>query len=188
VRIKKAFQAGAACLVALATVFVGPAPANADPLRTFISVLTPEGNPPTAANRMVIDVLNGNTANGTPVQIWRRNAEPQQTWEIHPLNEYYNGYRKYKFYNMKGNGCLDMAIDGPVGNLTRVQQWGCANVSNQKWIAYPVGAGDTAPWVELKSARNPNLCLDVKGVSYTDGARLQVYTCHGGWNQRFNIY
>ncbi|MET0418741.1 MAG: RICIN domain-containing protein [Actinoplanes sp.] len=130
------------------TVFAGPVPANAaDPLRTFISVLTPQGNPPTDANRMVLDVPNGDTANGTPAQIWRRNTEPQQIWEIHPLNEYSNGYRKYKFYNMEGNGCLDMATDGPVGDLTRVQQWGCGNKSNQKWIAYPVGAGETVRWM-----------------------------------------
>lgn len=76
-----------------------------------------------------------------------------------------------------------MAIDGAVGDGTRVQQWDCSGATNQQWIA-----GGTSGWVTLRNRRNQNLCLDVSGANFADGAPLQVFTCNGQWQQRWNIF
>ena len=188
-RTRKVFGVGVACLVALATVFAVPAPANATtyPKTTFVSVLTPQYTKPNDTNRMVLDVWNGSMNNGAPVQLWRQNGNQQQLWDIYELTEHYNGNNVYELHNNKSNKCLDMAIDGAVQDGTRVQQWTCGNQSNQKWVAERVGGYPTDAWVILKSRWNTNLCLDVTGANDSNGARIQVFTCHGRWNQRFNI-
>jgi hypothetical protein len=95
----------------------------------------------------------------------------------------FNGNRSYWLTVAHSHKCLDMAIDGAVGNGTRVQQWDCSANANQEWIA--VG---TSGWVELRNRFNPNLCLDVSGARYADGALLQVWQCTGQWNQHWNIF
>ncbi|MBP1782110.1 RICIN domain-containing protein [Micromonospora chalcea] len=177
-RTRKVFKAIAACLVVLATVFAMPTPASAA-VNTYISVL-PQNGP-----KMVLDVLNGNAANGTPVQLWRLNYNTQQYWTIHHV-AYYNGFDVYEFHSNIADKCLDMATDGSVGNGTRVQTWSCSHASNQRWYAEPVQ--ENANWRPLHNMRNKELCLDVLNAQYSDGARLQVFTCNNKWNQRFNVY
>jgi hypothetical protein len=194
-RARRFLGVGAACLIALASVFApaGPASAAAYPTFTYVSGLTPQGTKPTDANRMVLDVLLGSTANGAPVQMWRQNGLPQQNWTISRLGKDETGQYMYVLRNGNSSKCLDMATDGVIGDGTRVQQWSCSAYAtdvpyNQRWYGSPVvTSGLTAPWIKLKSALRPDLCLDVAGYNGGNGARLQVFTCHGGWNQRFNV-
>ncbi|WP_166380597.1 RICIN domain-containing protein [Catellatospora methionotrophica] len=181
-RTRRMLEVGAACLVALAAVFAMPTPASAA-VNTYISV-TPQ---PQGPSRMVLDVLDANPANGTPVQLWERNYKTQQYWTIHHVG-YYNGYDVYEFHSNIADKCLDMAIDGPPGNGTRVQTWTCSGGSNQRWYAENVSGGDFVSWRPLHNMRNKNLCLDLLNGQYGNGARLQVFTCQGTWNQRFNVY
>jgi hypothetical protein len=194
VRIRRFLGIGAACLTALASVFALAGPASAAyPITTYVSGLTKQGNIPTNSNRMVLDVLNGSPDNGAPVQMWRQNGLPQQNWTISRLPKDETGQYMYVLRNAKSGKCLDMATDGVIKDGTRVQQWSCPTdpnsvVINQRWYGAPVAtSGAGAAWIKLKSALRPDLCLDVTGYNDGNGARLQVFTCHGGWNQRFNV-
>ncbi|MEU9884515.1 RICIN domain-containing protein [Sphaerisporangium sp. NPDC051011] len=183
-RTRKFLAIATAGLVALVATLVGTTPANAMayPLHTYVSVF------PQTSTKMVLDVLDGQMNSGAPVQLWERNGNSQQTWDIYQGPDLSNGHHWYRLFNGKSKLCLDMATDGPVGNGTRVQQWGCGSSDNQYWVAYPVeSSGQYAAWVELRPKSNQNLCLDVSGANYGNGARLQVWQCHHGWNQRFNI-
>lgn len=193
-RTRRFLGAGAACLTALASVFALAGPASAAyPTTTWVSGLTKQGTTPDSSNRRVLDVVNGSLDNGAPVQMWQRNGLAQQYWTIHRLPKDETGQYMYVLRNQKSLKCLDMATDGVIGNGTRVQQWSCpadpnSVVFNQRWYGSPVTtSGATAPWIKLRSALRPDLCLDVAGYNDGNGARLQVFTCHGGWNQRFNV-
>ncbi|MEZ0075158.1 RICIN domain-containing protein [Planotetraspora sp. GP83] len=180
-RTRKFFAIAAAGLVALATVFAGPAPANATtyPITTWISVLGPNGS----IGPKVLDIKDKSTANGARAQLWQLNRTDNQLWTIERIGTYGN-YYYYELKNKLSQKCLDMATDGPVGNGTRVQQWDCRHTANQRWIARPVQSGNN--WVELVNIESGR-CLDVTDVNYADGALLQVWSCSGDWNQRWNI-
>jgi len=61
----------------------------------------------------------------------------------------------------------------PVGLMPCV-----ANAVSQKWYY--------TQWSKLKpESLNSTLCLDVRGAQMTNGALLQLYTCHGGPNQKW---
>jgi len=49
---------------------------------------------------------------------------------------------------------------------------------NQRWIKRGM----------LRLSSNPNKCLDVQGNTTVQGAKVQVYPCHGGDNQQFDHY
>lgn len=154
---------------------------------TWISVMKP---PLAEKTPKVLDVLNGSQANLAPVQIWRQNGNAQQNWDIAPVGSF-GSLTTYVFINQHSGKCLDMKNDGPVGDGTVVQQYDCLYNANQIWAAERVVTDSTDPtykWVKLFNMQRVDLCLDVKDVNYSDGARLQVWTCSGHWNQRWNIF
>ncbi|GII92188.1 RICIN domain-containing protein [Sinosporangium siamense] len=179
-RTKKLFAIAIAGIVVLAGGFFNPANAGAAFITTWVSVQRPNG----ATGTKVLDVRDGSQANGARVQIWQRNGYAQQYWTIERTGTS-NSLGVYQLTSRHSGKCLDMAIDGTIGNGTRVQQWTCTGATNQRWIARPVVAGNN--WVSLVNQRS-GLCLDVPNYSYTDGNMLQVWQCHGDWNQRWNIY
>ncbi|MFI6458616.1 RICIN domain-containing protein [Streptosporangium amethystogenes] len=190
-RTRKFFAAPAAALIALAIVFTGQAPANAS-VTTYISVL------PQGSTRMVLDTrMDSSTANGmangAPAQLWQLRTGSQgvevnnQRWTITWQYQDANNHGVYELENALSHKCLDMAIDGPIGNGTRVQQWDCSDASNQRWTAVPAPQALGSEWVQLVNLRS-GLCLDVPGAKYTNGVALKVYQCNGNWNQRWNIY
>ncbi len=164
--------------------FVGAAPANAAPPDywdvDYISVQTPNGN----IGPKVLDIKDGSAADGARAQLWQKNGNAQQRWNVTKRGTE-DGYPVYELRNGKSSKCLDMATDGAIGNGTRVQQWTCNGTPNQRWIAIPVVQGNN--WVKLVNQQGRR-CLDVTNVNYADGALLQVWSCSGGWNQLWNIY
>ncbi|MEU8266961.1 RICIN domain-containing protein [Sphaerisporangium sp. NPDC049002] len=190
-RTRKLFAVAAASLVALATVFISQAPANAS-ITTYISVLPQSGTKMVLDTKMDSSTANG-MANGAPAQLWQlRTASPgvevgNQRWIITVKYIDADNHVVYELKNQLSGKCLDMAIDGAIGNNTRVQQWDCSGASNQRWTAVPAPADLGSSWVQLVNLRS-GLCLDISGASYTNGRPLVVYQCHGSWNQRWNIY
>jgi hypothetical protein len=179
-RIRKALAVVAVGLVGLASGFVGTGPATAATTwTTWVSVLKPAG----ATDTKVLE-FNG-LFDGAPGIIRQRNGGNFQLFTMTLKTATSDSAGIYELKNKVTGGCLDMAIDGPVGNGTRVQQWECTGASNQRWVARPVVSGNN--WVKLVNVRS-GLCLDVTNVSYTDYATLQVWQCSGNWNQRWNIY
>ena len=149
---------------------------------TWISVKKPQLSP---RETKVMDVVNGSGANGARVQLWDQSGVSQQDWIV--FNPGTNPDGPFEIINDRSRKCLDMAIDGPIGNGTRVQQWECSKASNQQWRAGRFSDSFSA-WVELRNMRDPSLCLDVTNVNYANGALLQVWKCSGAWNQRWNIF
>ncbi len=144
----------------------------------YISVLQPSGT----IGPKVIDIKDLSLANGARAQLWQRNGGLNQAWTVWDIGSF-GASRGYALINANSGKCLDMAIDGAVGNGTRVQQWTCNFTANQEWLA-DGGSG----WVTLRNRQRPDLCLDVTNVKYANGALLQVWTCSGNWNQRWNIF
>jgi Ricin-type beta-trefoil lectin domain len=41
---------------------------------------------------------------------------------------------------------------------------------------------------QFRLAADPNLCLDVPNANAADGQAMELFWCHGGPNQQFDIY
>lgn len=146
---------------------------------SYISIDSPSGT----IGPKVLDIRAASQVNGARAQLWQSTGGSNQKWDVTEVGSW-QGHPSFQLVAHHSGKCLDMAIDGPVGSGTRVQQWDCSQFSaNQVWIAMA-----DSGWGELRSAHSPALCLDVTGVRYADGALLQVWECTGNWNQRWNIY
>jgi hypothetical protein len=96
-----------------------------------------------------------------------------------------------QYWNITSLYCLDVA-NGSFTSGTDVNVFPCHNpnasdMRNQQWILdwAPGSSGQWSSttgrnnWV-LRSAGNPNLCLNVRGGIATSGADLQIYDCTNG--------
>jgi lysophospholipase L1-like esterase len=110
-----------------------------------------------------LDVSGGNTANGTPVQIWTCNHSAAQTWT------------PYSDGSLRALGkCLD-AVSGGTSNGTLTDLYDCNGTGAQVWQSYNGG------YRNMVSGR----CLDDPNSSATDGTRLVIWDCNGGANQKW---
>ena len=108
-----------------------------------------------------LDLSGGNSANGTPVQLWTCNHTAAQTWT------------PYTDSTLRVMGkCLD-AASGGTADGTRTQLYDCNGTGAQLWQPYDGG------YLNLASGR----CLDDPGGSSTDGTQLELWDCNGGANQ-----
>ncbi|MFG2816138.1 RICIN domain-containing protein [Streptomyces sp. NPDC048410] len=112
------------------------------------------------------DVAAGNSANGTPVQLYDCNGSTAQQWTVGSDG------------TIRALGkCLDLKDNGTADG-TPLQLWDCAGSANQKWVVS--SANDIV---------NPqaNKCLDVTGANSANGTRLQLYTCNGTAAQKWTV-
>ncbi len=108
-----------------------------------------------------IDVPNASRDNGTRVQLYDCNRQPNQSWT-------YTANKQLRVY---GDRCLDAAGSG---NGAAVQIYSCHTQTNQQWN---INSNGTISGVQ--SGR----CLDV--WSTANGAQVQLYDCNGQTNQQF---
>ncbi|MER6462426.1 RICIN domain-containing protein [Streptomyces sp. NPDC001288] len=109
--------------------------------------------------------LNTIGRNGTKVQLWKCNNQPQQGWVLDQ-----NGAIR----SIRDPGrCLDADLNTIGGNGAKVQLWDCNNQRQQVWIVTPTGA--------IRSALNGR-CLDADlNTIGGNGAKVQLWDCN---NQR----
>ena len=119
-----------------------------------------------AASGRCVDVPNGNTANGTQVQLWDCDGRPTQSWT------YTSGKQL-----MSGGKCLDAYGKGTT-NDTKVVVWDCNNQANQQWN---VNSNGTVTGVQS------NLCLDASGRGTANGTKLILWSCSGQANQQWSL-
>jgi cell wall-associated NlpC family hydrolase len=113
------------------------------------------------ASGKCLDAVGGGTANGTGVQLWDCNGNPQQHWAYWQGQlEVYGNYSK----------CLDADSNSGGANGTRLQIWDCNGGQNQQWIAGADGS--------LRSTASGR-CLDAVGGGTANGTPLQLYDCSG---------
>jgi len=107
-----------------------------------------------------LDVAGGNTASGTPVQLYDCNGTNAQKWLYTSLDP--------KPLKVFGTRCLDVQ-GGRMTSGTKVQSYACNGTAAQKWNVNQNGTITT--W--------NGLCLDAVGGGTANGTRIQIYTCNG---------
>ncbi|PRY02310.1 ricin-type beta-trefoil lectin domain protein [Allonocardiopsis opalescens] len=116
------------------------------------------------ASGRCLDVVDGGTANGTPVQLWDCHGGTAQRWTLAADG------------SVRALGrCLDVSGAG-TANGTRVQTWECNGTAAQRWT---LNAADDL--VNTGSGR----CLDAVDQGTGNGTRLQIWDCTGAANQKW---
>lgn len=115
-------------------------------------------------NNKCIDVPNSNFSDGVPVQMWGCNGTAAQKWN------FVNGTLQ-----TSNNKCLDVAW-GSTANGAVIQIANCSGNAAQQFVLS--AAGDLV---------NPqaNKCVDIDAWNGNDGARLILWDCTGGGNQKW---
>jgi hypothetical protein len=132
-----------------------------------------------------LTVRNGDTANGTPLHVSDCNKPSQQQF----------GFAGNQIGYLN-NKCLDVSAwwdsqyqpNGDLGRVwapnvpqdgAEVKLFDCLDQQyNQKWFVNG----------QLKSAKNPKMCMNVSGGSPDNGTRIQLASCSSTGSQKFDIY
>ncbi|WOO78988.1 Beta-agarase AgaB34 [Vanrija pseudolonga] len=112
----------------------------------------------------VVDVKDGNFANGTPLQLWQSYpGNPNQVFDFSQLPT----IRPVGHTNL----CLDAGSNPTDGS--RVHLWQCYDgLPQQAWEQ--VSRDRFSKYLKLKNAE---LCLDVTDGNWANGNELQVWSC-----------
>ena len=92
-------------------------------------------------------------------------------------------------FTARHSGIVLDARGGSLDNGTRIQQYDFHGAWNQRWRLVPVEAG----WVRIEPDANQppgtvlGICLDVHGVSRSNGAAIQLWRWWGGQNQQWRV-
>jgi hypothetical protein len=114
-----------------------------------------------------VDVPNSTTTNGTQVQLWDCNSQPNQLWT----------YTSSKQLQVYGNKCLD-AYNRGTTNGTTVVIWDCNGQNNQQWNVNTNGT--------VTSVLS-GLCLDANGAGTANGTQIILWSCNGQANQQWSL-
>lgn len=129
-----------------------------------------------AAGR-VLDVPAGQTANGTPLQIWDANGgAANQQWRANQ-----NGDGSYTLTNIGSGRVLDEP-GGQTGNGTRMEIWDANGGANQHWRASQNGDGSYT-LTNVASGR----ALEIPGGQTANGTPVEIWDSNGGANQHWNF-
>jgi hypothetical protein len=126
---------------------------------------------PLGLGNMCLDLPNGNTTNGTNVQLHYCNGATAQKWILSD-----DGYIHYGGDYSK---CLD--AEGPSSaNGTAIQLWDCKpQLANQQWtVDWAFGA--------IHTNQDPSKCIDVKAANPAPGTKIQLWGCNGTNAQRWD--
>jgi hypothetical protein len=112
---------------------------------------------------LCLDITNGSSAAGTPLQQWSCNATASQNWTFAS-----NADGTFTLHSQKNGLCL--AATGDTAGAA-VQQLACNGSAAHAWNVENVGLG------YYRLVRGGN-CLDVTGGSTTAGTHIQQWTCN----------
>lgn len=122
--------------------------------------------PITGIGGMCVGITNGNSANGTALQLWTCNGTAAQTWTVVGDG------------TLQADGkCMDVR-NGATSPGTVVQIYTCNGTAAQNWVYQ-----SNRTLMNTKSS----LCLDAKGGSSAAGTPLIIWTCAGTANQMWNL-
>jgi hypothetical protein len=125
-----------------------------------------------------VDVRNGGTANGTPLQQYTANTTSSQQFRFVSAG---GGY--YRVVSRLKSSLVWDVSGGKTANGTKVQMWTWTSVSQQQWTPVSTGSG----YVNFKPRHTTSKCLDVPLASKTAGKQLQIYSCNGTTAQQFKL-
>jgi len=121
-----------------------------------------------------IDLSSGNSAYGTPIDLWDCNGLVNQAW-----------YWKYgeDMIELAGHNLPGMCIDVPGGqaeNGAKLWLWGCNGGDSQLWTY-----DNDANTIHYKA--DENYCIDLPAGDTTNGNQLWLWECNGEDSQVWNI-
>ncbi|MET9914206.1 RICIN domain-containing protein, partial [Streptomyces sp. NPDC006476] len=128
-----------------------------------------------AAGR-VLDVPGGQTANGTPLQVWDTHNGANQQWRASQ-----NSDGSYTLTNVGSGRVLDEP-GGQTGNGTRMEIWDANGGANQHWRASRNGDGSYT-LTNVASGR----ALEVPAGQTANGSPVQVWDSNDGSNQHWSL-
>jgi hypothetical protein len=117
------------------------------------------------ASGRCIDVLDGNSADGTPLQIWDCGGVAWQYWQIRADG------------TIRTLGKCMTPSGGATADYTPVVLSACNGSAYQKFTLN--GSSDL---VNIQSGQ----CVDVKDKNTANGTRIQLYSCSGADNQKWD--
>jgi hypothetical protein len=167
-RRARAFAATALAGVVIAAL---PAAANADSVQT-VSIATAS-----SYNALVLDVVNGSTANGAKVVQWYGHGGGNQRWN---LVDQGNGTQT--IVNQNSGKCL--TTDGVAGH--QLYQFTCVGSPLQIWKGNLGSVFN--PDAHILINASSSLAMDVSGASATAGAPIITWYYNGNNNQYFSCY
>jgi hypothetical protein len=163
---------------------------------------------------MCLDVTEGATANGTPLQIWECTpGDANQQWTLSGNSIQWS----------EESSCLDLT-NGDATNGNAMQIWACTDGPNQQWTLTTGPSEAIKPWTSnttcLTARTNANggevvvepcdgsasqlwtaigstivvygnMCLDVPNGNTMNGVKLQIWACTpgvGDANQQFVFF
>lgn len=126
-------------------------------------------------NNLVVDVQWGSRNNGAPVQTYSFNNTNAQKWKVtHDKDGF------LILTNIGSGRVLDVS-GGIARNNAKTQQWNSNNTRAQRWIAVKTKDG----YINLVSALDRNLVLDITSGSKQVKTRLQIHSSNGSNAQKF---
>ena len=134
-----------------------------------------------------IDVKSEDVPWNAQVQQWSCTGTPEQNWTMHSVGRNSNGQSVVTLEDNRTLGCMTIAWSAMFQSGANVRETPCtpwiSNFDNQKWVLMEVPF-DTKifTFVQFESG----LCLDLRGASGDNGARIQQYTCNGTSAQRWH--
>ncbi len=132
----------------------------------------------TVGMNMYFDIFGATQDDGADLQIWQRNGNKNQKFEITKnKNDNY-----YTIKNLNSQKVLD--VYGAYNTKgTKIIQFNSTNADNQQWIIKKSGDGEYYNII----SKSCELYLDVSGGAGNKGSKIQVYDGHGGNNQKFKL-
>ena len=126
----------------------------------------------------VLDIKNGSGSNGANVQLYERNDNPAQLFQVSHVGNF------IRITNVGSGKVLDVD-GGQKKSGTNVQQYAWTGSKGQLWIAVSTKDG-----IKLVSALDQNLVLDLNNGWTSNGTNIKIYSDHNSSAQRwtFNKY
>ena len=125
------------------------------------------------ASGLLLEVVEGNEANGTAVCLAPADGSTKQLWKIKQDKDL------CQIFSKATGKCLDV-IDGGTEDGAWIHQWENLSAPNQVWTAEAVSEG-------VYKLKNSGKCLDVVGMSAVEGAHVQLWSDVDGENQQWVI-
>lgn len=118
-----------------------------------------------------LDLVGGDTSNGTPLWLWECNGLSNQAWTF--ASDSWT-----IVYQADPSKCIDA---GDMSDGKQLQIWDCNGMDQQIW-----GFDSDMSTIYLaNSAGDASKCMDLAGGDTSNGDPIQVWDCNGAWNQQW---
>jgi len=126
---------------------------------------------PMADTGKCLDLVGGDTSNGTPIWLWDCNGNENQAWT-------FTSDSWMIVYQADTSKCIDA---GDMSDGKQLQIWDCNGMDQQIWGF----DADSSTIYLANSAGDASKCMDLAGSDTSAGNAIQIWDCNGEWNQQW---